>query len=362
MSPIGYKLQLFKFTNYSYLSEATVANFQNNRKIWISCVDKALLSDGKNIVQAKQWLHKYYSDSAPSETTVKRWYSDFKGGRIDSNDGELSGRPDSAVVSENIKNFHKLVLAYRKLKLREIAKELLLEGSVFTILHRHLLMRKLCSKLVLRLLAVDQKQQHVVDCLQLFQHKKRSFGVNKWQWMKHGYTTSLRSQIGSQRQKTQTSAGRVLASVFWDAQGIFVQLLLWEMKNQQIRKLYSIISAFEGRHHQKRPQMKKEKKVLFHRDNAPSHKLIATEVKLRELHFELLPHHPISLIWPPATTGCLQNSKECSRERDLAPMKKWYRKMRHILRPKKSFYKNDIEFLEKRRNQCFTLEGEYVDE
>ena len=44
------------FTNYSYLSEVTVANFQNNAKIWIPWVDKALLSDGKNIIQAKQWL------------------------------------------------------------------------------------------------------------------------------------------------------------------------------------------------------------------------------------------------------------------------------------------------------------------
>ena len=35
------------FINYSYLSEATVANFQNHRKIWILCVDKVLLSDGK---------------------------------------------------------------------------------------------------------------------------------------------------------------------------------------------------------------------------------------------------------------------------------------------------------------------------
>ena len=28
----------------------------------------------------------------------------------------------------------------------------------------------------------------------------------------------------------------------------------------------------------------------------------------------------------------------------------------------KSFYKKGIEFLEKRWNQCFTLEGDYVDE
>ena len=40
----------YYFTNYSYLSEATVANFQNNGKIWISCVDKALLSDGEKIL------------------------------------------------------------------------------------------------------------------------------------------------------------------------------------------------------------------------------------------------------------------------------------------------------------------------
>ena len=46
----------------------------------------------KNTVQANQWLDKYYSDSAPSETTVKRWYVDFKRGRTDINDAEHSGR------------------------------------------------------------------------------------------------------------------------------------------------------------------------------------------------------------------------------------------------------------------------------
>ena len=36
----------YLFTNYYYLSKATVANFQNNGKLWILCVDKAFLSDG----------------------------------------------------------------------------------------------------------------------------------------------------------------------------------------------------------------------------------------------------------------------------------------------------------------------------
>ena len=43
------------------------------------------------------------------------------------------------------KKLHKLILADCKLKLHEIAEELKIsKGSVFTILHEHLPMRKLC--------------------------------------------------------------------------------------------------------------------------------------------------------------------------------------------------------------------------
>ena len=122
-----------------------------------------------------------YSDSAPSETTVKKWYADFKRGRTDTNDAERPGRPNSAVVPENTKNLHKLVLADRKLKLGELAEDLKTsESSLFTILHEHPSMRKLCSKLVSRLLTVDQQQQQQrVDdserSLQLFQRNKKEF-------------------------------------------------------------------------------------------------------------------------------------------------------------------------------------------
>ena len=135
---------------------------------------------GKNIDQAKQWLDKYYSDSAPSETTVKRWYTDFKRGRTDTNDAECLGCSNSEAVPENTKKLHKLILANHKLKLCEIAKELkITKGSLFTILHEHLSMRKLCSKKVLCFLTVNQKQY--IDepecCLQLFQRNKKELFI-----------------------------------------------------------------------------------------------------------------------------------------------------------------------------------------
>ena len=57
-----------------------------------------------------------------------------------------------------------MVFANRQLKLREINDALkTLEGSVFTILHKHLSIRMLCLKWLPRLLTVDQKQQRVED-------------------------------------------------------------------------------------------------------------------------------------------------------------------------------------------------------
>ncbi|KAF7264245.1 hypothetical protein GWI33_000433 [Rhynchophorus ferrugineus] len=47
---------------------------------------------GKNTVQTKHWLERYYKDSAPSETTIKYWFAGFKRGRRDTDEAEHSGR------------------------------------------------------------------------------------------------------------------------------------------------------------------------------------------------------------------------------------------------------------------------------
>ena len=143
---------------------------------------------------------------------------------------------NTTAVPENNKKLHKLVLADHKLKLREIAEELKISGgSVFTILHVHLSMRKLCSKWVLHLLTVDQKQQCVNNsecCLQLFQHNKTEFlhkhATMDETWIHHFILESNQQSIEwtaagescPKRPKTLTSAGKVLAFIFWDAQGI----------------------------------------------------------------------------------------------------------------------------------------------
>lgn len=134
---------------------------------------------GKNTVEAKQWLDKHYSDSAPGKSTIKDWYNEFKRGRIDTKDAERSGRPKTAVTEESIKKIRKIVIADRKMKVREIVEASKLSyGSVITILHENLGMKKLNAKWVPRLLNSFQKQQRIDDseaCLELFNHDKAAF-------------------------------------------------------------------------------------------------------------------------------------------------------------------------------------------
>ncbi|XP_055307605.1 histone-lysine N-methyltransferase SETMAR-like, partial [Sitodiplosis mosellana] len=179
---------------------------------------------GKNTVQAEEWLQKCYPGSAPSIATIKRWFADFKRGRTDTDDAERSGRPNEAVIPENITKINKMIMADRKLKLQEIADILKIsKGSVYTILHDHLGMRKLCSKWVPRLLTPEQKQNRVDDsesCLTIFKRNPNEF-LRRYvtmdeTWVHHftpesNWQSAEWTEAGGsrpKRPKTQKSAGK----------------------------------------------------------------------------------------------------------------------------------------------------------
>ncbi|XP_031630281.1 histone-lysine N-methyltransferase SETMAR-like [Contarinia nasturtii] len=119
---------------------------------------------GKNAAEAKNWLDKYYLDSAPAEATVRKWFAKFRTGHMSTEEDARSGRPKDAVTDENIKKIHKIILNDRKMKLIEIAEALKISKErVGHIVHEYLGMRKLCAKWVPRELTIDQKQQRVDD-------------------------------------------------------------------------------------------------------------------------------------------------------------------------------------------------------
>ena len=107
----------------------------------------------------------------------------------------------------------------------------------------------------------------------------------------------------------------------------------------------------------------KMKKVLFHQDNAPCHKSLATMPKLNELSFELLPHPPYSPDLAPSDYYLFADLKKILQGKRFYSNEKVITEMNAYFEAKdKSFYKKGIEMLEKPWTDCVAFEGDYVDE
>ena len=165
-----------------------------------------------------------------------------------------------------------------------------------------------------RLLTVDQKRQRVLDsecCLELFRRNKPNFSrcyvaMDKT-WIHHctpesNWSSAEWTAVGEKcpkRPKTQMWAGKVMVSVFWDAHGVLFMDYLEKGKTINSEHYIGQLMRLKNEIGEKRLEMKK-KKVLFHQDNAPCHKSLATVAKSNELSFELLPHPPYSLDLAPS--------------------------------------------------------------
>ena len=154
------------------------------------------------------------------------------------------------------------------------------------------------------------------------------------------WTTAGKSRPN--RPKTQTPAGKVWAFVVGDAQGIFFINYLEKVRTFNSEYYIALLVRLEKEINKKTVTNEEEKSALLPRQCTVSQ---VDRNDSKTIWIELWTAsaaHPIFQIWPLVTTGYLQTSKECSRERDLAPMK-WSWKLRRIFETKvKSFYKNVI--------------------
>jgi len=121
-------------------------------------VIRFLFLEGKSRTEIKERLDAVYGDSSPSIATVKNWFNEFQGGRTSVFDEPLPGAPKTATKEDNVTKIHDLVLADRRLKIRETAETVgMSRDRVGHILHEIMGMRKLSSRWVPRLLTPENK-------------------------------------------------------------------------------------------------------------------------------------------------------------------------------------------------------------
>ena len=123
---------------------------------------KFLVKLGKDCLKL---LHEVYGETAMSRARLFEWHKRFTSGREDVEDDPKSGQPSTTKTAGNIGKVNELVRSDRRLTLCMMAEELNINHeSVCTILLEELHMRKVCAKIVPKLLSDDQKQHRVLVC------------------------------------------------------------------------------------------------------------------------------------------------------------------------------------------------------
>ena len=294
-------------------------------KIEYRAVIKYLNLKGLTPTQIHDDMVIILGDDAPSFATVKRWVADFKRGRSSIEDEPRSGRSSTASSQANIDHVHQMVMNDRRLTIRSIATVIgISHERVENILTKELGMAKVSARWIPRLLNPDQKRTRLTmskENLDLFEADPTDF-IERFLtedecWVHHFEPETKKQSMQwkhpssppPKKAKVVSSAGKVMASVFWDSKGVvFVDYL---PKGQTINGEYyaNLLRQLREAIKEKR-RGKLTKGVLFHQDNAPSHKAAIATATIHDCGFDLIQHPPYSPDLAPSDFHLFPNMKK----------------------------------------------------
>ncbi|CAH1965442.1 unnamed protein product [Acanthoscelides obtectus] len=106
-----------------------------------------------------------FGNEAPHQSTISRWYEEFKRERVSLSDDPRVDAPKTAVTQENVNAVRKPIIEDRHVTYREIEASLKISKfSIQKILHEELGVRKLVSRWIPHLLTEEQKAARVNWC------------------------------------------------------------------------------------------------------------------------------------------------------------------------------------------------------
>ena len=269
------------------------------------------------------------------------------------------------------KKVRDLVYSDRRTQVEEIAQALgISHGSVSTIL-----LDRLGMRLVPKALSDEQMATKASVCSALMKRcrSKNDFVLRlvtvDETWV-HYYEPENKAQSrqrvgpGSPRQKkfkTQPSAGKVMAAVFWDAKGVI--MLEFLPKRSTIAGVYyaNLLNQLRAAICEKR-RGKLSKGVLLQQDNAKVHTYKVAKDAVERNGNELIPYPAYSPDLSPCYFFLFPNLKKDIRgchfrsdEEVMTAVEEW------VNGKDPDFFSTGSMALENRRSKCITLESNYIE-
>ena len=236
-----------------------------------------------------------------------------------------------------------LVYSDRWIKVEEIANALhISHGSVSTTLHDCLGMHKLTARWVPKSLSDEQMATRASvysALLKWFRSKEDDFLlllVTVDETWVHYYEPDNKAQShqsvgpGSLRPKkfkTQPSAGKVMATVFWDAQGVLMLDFLAKESTITIAYYANLLDQLRTVIREKR-RGKLSKGILLQQDNVRVHTCKIAMDAVERNEYELIPHPAYSPDLAPSDYFYSQTWKRISEDVISSPTKKLWWQLR----------------------------------
>lgn len=316
-------------------------------------------------------------EKAPSFTMVKKWFAEFKRGRTSTEDAERSGRPSDVSSPETIDRVLNIILTDRRVTIRHVSDVLNISyGSVQSIITERIGMHKVSARWVPRMLTQEMKQSRVTASQE---------NLNQWQrnpedflnrvvtvdetWVHHfDPETKLQSKEWKRpssptprKFRHNRSAGKVMLTVFWDAQGVIMTDYL--EKGATINKEYYSEELKQLREELKRKRRGKlSKGVLLLQDNAPPHTAQLSVTTASQCGYELLPHPAYSPDLAPSDFYLFPLLKESLRGRKFEDNEDVIGAVESFLDEKDpDFFRQGFLELQQRWTKCIQKKGDYVE-
>ena len=340
-------------------------------------VIKYLIKKNFTPKQIKQELDLVYGDSAPCFKTVLNWADRFKAGQESIEDDPNIGRPNTALTEENVELVKNIVLSDRRLKVKEIiAQSSLSCGTVFTILHDHLNMKKISARFVPKLLSAIQQKERKETCelfLQLHGANKNDFlerivTGDETMVLYHDPTTKKESMEWRRpdenrpiKAKVAGSKKKIMASIFWDCEGIL--LIDSKEPNTTVNAAYyaSLLHKLRDAIKEKR-RGKLSKNILLLHDNAPVHKAQVAQAAIRECGFTEIDPPPYSPDLAPSDFFLFKNlkkelrGKKFQNDEDLKSAV-----IDHFENKDSNYFLTSMKALFARCEKCISVNGSYIE-
>lgn len=338
---------------------------------------KFLTNEGVSPTDILRRLYAQFGEKTLSRPRVFAWHKQFSGGRENVENQSHVRRPRTSVTEANIEAVRSLLEDDRRLNIGSIAATLNIGyGSAQKILREVLGFHKVSARWVPRLLSPEHKQHRLEISQRHFNRFQREgdLFLNRIvacdeTWVHHYTPESKQASMEWRRSgerapikaKTRLSAGKIMATVFFDRQGAFHVDFLHDRRTINAQYYCDVLDAAKLSFRRKRKTQSVKNVILLH-DNARPHSANITRQKVEQFGWEILEHPAYSPDLSPCDFHLFGPLKETlggqrfdSDQAVETFVLQWLRD-----RPK-SFYDNGIKKLPIRWEKCIARAGDYVE-